>query len=474
MPTAEILTALAACGVVLLYIIGALHVLHALMNARTAQGAIAWIICLITLPYLTIPFYWIFGRNKFSGYVKARKADDARLRNLAAELRGSLQVYEEKDSTPFINAAERIGGMHPVKGNRLELLINGEATFKALFHSIENAKEYILVSFFIVKNDALGQKFQDALIKKANEGVRVYFLYDDFGSQKLDHSFFAEMRAAGIECHSFGNESWLSRIQINFRNHRKIVVVDGQQSFLGGLNIGNEYLEGNERLGAWRDTYMEIDGPATLAVQLVFLEDWYWSTRDVPEISSVANSHPENQAALILPSGPADNWESWKLFIIEAAGKTKQRLWITSPYFVPDDGVLSSLQAAALRGVDVRILLPQKPDHRLVYLSSFSFYEQTLPLGIQLYRYQAGFLHQKVLLTDHHAAVGSANLDNRSFRLNFEITAFTSNPKFVLEVEEMLVQDFAQARPVELAEFEDRSFLFRAACRASRLMAPLQ
>lgn len=474
MSSPDLLTILAACGITLLYLIAGLHVLHALMHVRTSQGTIAWIICLVTLPYLAIPFYWVFGRNRFSGYVKARRADDTRLRNLAAELRGSLQVYEEKNSTAFIDALEGIGDSHPVEGNKLELLIDGERAFEALFRDLENATDYILVSYFIVKDDALGLKFRNILVNKAREGVRIYFLYDAFGSKSLGKLFLTEMRASGIECHSFGNESLISRLQLNFRNHRKIVVIDGQYSFLGGLNIGNEYLEGSERLGAWRDTYIKIDGPATLAVQLVFLEDWYWSASDVPEIRSVAISRPENQSALILPSGPADDVETWKLFMMEAAGRANVRLWITSPYFVPDEGVLAALQAAAMRGVDVRILLPHKPDHLLVYLSSFSFYEQTLPLGVQLYRYQNGFLHQKVVLSDHHAAVGSANLDNRSFRLNFEITALTSDPRFVLEVEEMLVRDFSRSCAVELSEFENRNLLFRAACRASRLMAPLQ
>jgi len=471
----ELFAILAACGVVLLHLAGALHVLHALMNVRTAQGTIAWIICLIAFPYITIPFYWIFGRNKFSGYVRARRADDERLSNLSAEMRGALQVYEVDETTPFLVASEKLGGLPLVRGNKLDLLINGEATFKSLFARIEEARDYILVNFFIVKNDELGQHFRDLLIKKARAGLKVYFLYDEIGSKKLSKSFLGDMRDAGIECRSFGaNRFWSSRLQLNFRNHRKIVVIDGQTSFLGGLNIGNEYLEGNKRLGAWRDTHLCIEGPATLAVQLVFFEDWYWATRDVPDIHTTPKACVENQSVLILPSGPADPFESWKLFIVEAANTARTRLWITSPYFVPDQGVLSALQAAALRGVDVRILLPEKPDHLLVYLSSYSFYEQTLPIGVKLYRYQKGFLHQKVVLTDGHAAVGSANLDNRSFRLNFEITAFSTDHRFVLEVEEMLVQDFASARPVALSDFENRSFLFRAACRAARLLAPLQ
>ena len=475
MLTQDTMTILTACGVALLYLIGALHVLHALMNVRTSQGTIAWIICLITLPYIAIPLYWILGRNRFSGYVRARRADDERLRNLAAGVRGALQVFEVKEQGSFSRATEKLGGLPPVRGNELRLLVNGDSTFASLFKSIESARSSIVVNFFIVKNDELGTRFRDALIEKARGGVQVLFLFDEIGSNKLPNSYLEEMHAAGVQCRSFGsNRYWWSRLQVNFRNHRKIVVVDGQVAYLGGLNIGNEYLEGHQRLGIWRDTHIRIDGPAALAAQLVFLEDWYWATDDVPELETVPHAREADQDALILPTGPADPQDSWQLFVVEAANMARERLWIASPYFVPDFGVLAALQAAALRGVDVRILLPHKPDHLLVYLSSFSFYEQTLPLGVKLFRYEPGFLHQKVVLTDRHAAVGSANLDNRSFRLNFEITAFSEDPKFVGEVAAMLEEDFRHSCMVEMSDFENRSFLFRAACRAARLLAPIQ
>ena len=471
----ETLTILTACGVAILYIVGALHVLHALMNVRTSQGTIAWIICLITLPWIAIPLYWILGRNRFSGYVRARRADDERLRRLAAGVRGALQVFEAKETSPFMTAAENLGGLPQVRGNKLSLLVNGDTTFTAIFRSIESAQSSIVVNFFIVKNDELGARLRDALIARARDGVQVLFLFDELGSNKLPRSYLSEMRSAGIQCRSFGsNRYWWSRLQVNFRNHRKIVVIDGEVAYLGGLNIGNEYLEGHQKLGAWRDTHLRIEGPAALAAQLVFLEDWYWATDDVPELEYTPVAQEADQDALILPTGPADPQDSWQLFVVEAANVARDRLWIASPYFVPDFGVLAALQAAALRGVDVRILLPHNPDHLLVYLSSYSFYEQTLPLGVQLFRYQPGFLHQKVVLTDRQAAVGSANLDNRSFRLNFEITAFTDDRKFVNEVAAMLEEDFRHSRSAEMSDFENRSFLFRAACRASRLLAPIQ
>jgi cardiolipin synthase len=211
------------------------------------------------------------------------------------------------------------------------------------------------------------------------------------------------------------------------------------------------------------------------AVQLVFLEDWYWACREVPELSWDAAPRPADQQAAIIPTGPADPLESWQLVVAEAANTSRERLWIASPYFVPDEGILTALQTAAIRGVDVRILLPARADHLLVWLSSFTFLEQTVPFGVKLFRYRKGFLHQKVMLVDDRlACVGTANLDNRSFRLNFEISALSPDPAFVGEVKAMLARDFENATEAKVGDFTRRSFAFRAACRAARLLAPVQ
>lgn len=475
MPDPNTLAFLSLLGVVFLHAVGGLHILHALMHVRTSQGTIAWIIGLVTFPYLAIPFYWVFGRSKFSGYVRARRADDERLIQHSMDLRVAFLDYQVEDPDSLARTGIKLGSLPPAHGNAIDLLINGKATFKSLFKAIASAEDYILVNFFIVKNDRVGTAFKEALVAKAREGVRVHFLFDEIGSHKLGRRYLREMREAGIVCSAFGtNRFWWSRLQLNFRNHRKIVVIDGREAFVGGLNVGDEYLGMSEKFGAWRDTHLAIRGPAVQAVQLAFLEDWFWATSDVPEVSDAITPDVRNQELQILPTGPADPQDSWQLFVIEAANRSRERLWITSPYFVPDSGTLSALQAAALRGVDVRIMLPEKADHLLVYLSSFSFYEPSIPAGIGLYRYTEGFLHQKVLLSDDQAAVGTGNLDNRSFRLNFEITAFSDDPVFVKQVREMLEEDFEHTRRATLEDFTSRSFLFRAACRASRLLAPIQ
>jgi cardiolipin synthase len=475
MPSADSFPYLLAAELLLLHALGIAHIIHAIMTVRTAQGTIAWIVSLLAVPWLAIPAYWFAGRSRFSGYVRARRGVDAKLRKLADDLHQRLRHYEIKPADGFGHAAEVLGGLPFTRGNELTLLIDGEETFESIFHAIAAAERYLLVNFYIIKNDRVGQRFQQALIDRAKAGVRVYFLYDEIGSSKLSRAYLRELDAAGISHHSFGaNRHWWSRLQINFRNHRKIIVVDGKEAFVGGINVGDEYLGRDLEIGAWRDTHLKLRGPAVQAVQLVFLEDWNWAANEVPDLNWSGQAETADQVAAIIPTGPADPLDSWQLVVAEAANTARERLWIASPYFVPDGGVLTALQAAAIRGVDVRILIPEKADHLLVWLSAFTYYEQTIPYGVKLHRYQLGFLHQKVMLSDDLACVGTANLDNRSFRLNFEISALSPDPAFVDEVAHMLELDFARSKEVQVEEFTARSFGFRLACRIARLMAPVQ
>jgi cardiolipin synthase A/B len=477
-PDFETNTWLGVTLLVVFYAIGLVHVLHALMNVRTSQGTIAWVVSLLTVPFLAIPMYWLLGRTRFSKNIGGRRENDEQLRKLAAAMRERLRPCEVDlpEDDGFERAAQLLGGLPFTCGNDLELLIDGERTFERIFEAITEAKSYLCVNFFIVKNDTLGTRFKQALIERARAGVKVYFLFDEIGSHKLPGRYLKELTTAGVECLPFGiNRFWWSRFQLNFRNHRKIVVSDGRTAFIGGLNVGDEYLGRDQRYGGWRDTHLKMRGPVVQAIQLVFLEDWFWAAGRVPALHWETEPEPANQVAAVIPTGPADLADSWQLIVAEAANSARKKLWIASPYFVPDEGVLTALQAAAIRGVDVRILIPEKADHLLVWLSAFSYYEQSIPFGVKLLRYHKGFLHQKVILIDSRlAAIGTANLDNRSFRLNFEITGFSSDAAFVKSVEEMLETDFSFARETRVEEFTGKSFLFRAACRAARLLAPIQ
>jgi cardiolipin synthase len=461
-----------------LHAVGAATAVHAVMKTRTSQGAIAWALALITLPYVTLPLYLLFGRDRFRGYIEARREEGLRI----AHLRESMALASGKigslpSSAPAsYSVFNQLAHMPFVSGNEARLLIDGKATFEAIFAGIEAALHYILVQFFIVHDDQIGRELKARLIAKASQGIRVYFLYDEIGSRALPRSYVRDLRKAGVEARPFRTSRGPSfRFQINFRNHRKIVLVDGREAYVGGLNVGDEYLGRSRRFGPWRDTFASVSGPSVKAVQLSFVDDWHWSTGEVPDLEwSISADKPPGKAVLVLPTGPADELETCTLFFVHAIDAAQRRVWITSPYFVPDPEIVLALQLAALRGVDVRIILPGRPDHLIVYLAAFSYLKDTLPVGVKMYRYQDGFLHEKVLLVDDHlASVGTANLDTRSLRLQFEIALLFADRAFAEEVERMLESDFARSRPLLISEIEDRSLAFKVVVRIARLLAPL-
>lgn len=419
----------------------------------------------------------MFGRTKFQGYVIARRDDEA---VLAGALAGALsEISAHRSMTAeahrHYSGMERLAKWPFLGGNRLNLLIDGEATFDSLLAGIDAAERYILLQSYIVRADGIGHEIRERLIAKAQEGVEVYFLYDEIGSYQLPRSYVRSLEDAGVHVHWFHSTRGSgNRLQLNFRNHRKIAVVDGSRAWVGGLNIGDEYLRGSEA-GPWRDTHLEIEGPAALALQFVFLEDWHWATDGIPELNWELPAAPATGVpVLVLPSGPADRFETASLMMQQVIHAARARIWISSPYFVPDEGVLAMLKLAALNGVDVRILIPERPDHVLTYHAAYAFVGPLLEAGVKIHRYQEGFLHAKSFLVDDvGAGVGTVNLDNRSFRLNFEVTAIALDRAFAAEVERMFLDDFARARQMSIADLEQQPLWCRIAARAAYLLAPV-
>ncbi|MFO7648652.1 MULTISPECIES: cardiolipin synthase [Halomonas] len=463
-------------AIFMVHLLGILSAVLALLSSRTSQGAVAWILSLITLPYLAVPAYWIFGQPRFYGYVSARGERDTVLRRVLARYREPLEPFVAETRDPDVRAVEQLAQMPMTSGNRAELLVDGKATFESLFDGIERAGEYILIQFFIVRNDALGVELKQRLQRAADRGVRVYFLYDEVGSHKLNEGYLRELASSGMEVSAFrSSRGFRHRFQLNFRNHRKVLVVDGREGWVGGFNVGVEYL-GQGRHGAWRDTHLKLTGPSVLGLQEAFWEDWHWATGEVINLAWTPQvSCHECHQVVIVPSGPADRQDTAGLLVQHAIHSARERFWVTSPYFVPDQGVQDALRLAAMRGVDVRIMIPERPDHLLVFLSAFSFLPDMLRAGVKVYRYQPGFLHQKVMLIDDAAAsVGTVNLDNRSFRLNFEITAFLPDRRFAAEVRLMLEKDFANCRRISLDELTSRPLWRKLVSRAAYLLSPIQ
>lgn len=468
-----------APAVVLTYSVALYFIYRILMTYRTAQGAVAWIISLLAMPLLAVPLFLLFGRNRFYGYVRARRSDDQTLEPVIARFEEQLATLPhtgQAHSDDELQVLCNLGRQPFTSGNQCTLLENGKATFEALFDAMEAATDYILLEFYIVRSDRVGQRIHHILRRKLADGVRVYFLYDDIGSVWLPRKYLKDLARAGAQVASFGNGNVRRRrFQINFRNHRKLLICDGRVGFVGGINLGDEYLGTDLGEEPWRDTHCRIEGPAALGLQLAWLEDWNWAAPDNPDLNwTPVESRPDGEDVLILPSGPADRWETCTLFFLNCINNARQRLWIASPYFVPDFQIMNALHLAALRGVDVRILIPEQSDSRLISMAAYSYLVQATAAGIGIYHYRPGFMHQKVILVDQrYAAVGTANMDNRSMRLNFEITALFRSERTISDVERMLERDLKSCRRLTEKDYETKSVLFRLACRSIRLMAPL-
>ena len=459
-------------------VLGLVLALRAILMARTPQSAIGWALILLVLPVVGIPLFLVFGESRFSGYTRAgtgksKPLDEAlkvtvrHLEGYHAEVRGLCA-----DGSLM---AQSICKLLPTTGNRVRLLIDGRQTFDDIFETIDSARESVWVQFFIIHDDILGRELSARLLAAAARGVECLVMYDQVGSKKLPLSWCEKLSQGGVMVQPFvTNRQYGRHFQINFRNHRKLVIVDGTVAFVGGLNAGDEYMGRSKRFGPWRDTHLRIEGPSAAGFQVSFLEDWNYATKSLPTYR--LRSSPAGDAVVFpVPSGPAEDWSAAAAVYLSVIQDAKRRLWLASPYFVPSSPLFYAICHAALRGVDVRIILPQMADHLLPWLSSFTYYPKLLAAGVKVWRYQPGFMHQKVLLADDDfAIVGSINLDYRSFMLNFELSAAVQDRAFAVDVENMFLADFDRSLPEDLRAFDEGSLLFRLKCRTAALMSPEQ
>ena len=460
-------------------VLGFISAFDAVMSTRTEQGAIAWAIGLVAAPVVAVPAYWVFGRSHFQGYVEAFQENQGEFyrkqEQVAKAISESGAVYES--DSPVWQALSGMSQMRMLRGNRAELLIDGEATFDSILDGIRNARKYVLVQFYIVHDDGLGNRLADALLERAAAGLMVALLYDEVGSKSLGARYLDRLKAGGVRVSPFNTtQGWRNKFQLNFRNHRKIVVVDGESAWIGGHNVGDEYLGLDEKYSPWRDTHVRIDGPMALQAQGVVVADWFWAQREfLPGLNWTPRAVEGSDVnAMSVATGPADPMETAGMFFVHALNSARERIWITAPYFVPDDAVVKALMLASLRGVDVRVLLPSMSDSLSTYLAAHHYVELLADSNVKFYRYDRGFLHQKVMLVDHHtSSIGTHNFDNRSFRLNFEIAAVIHDESFNSDVESMLLDDFEQSTLIDPESLADQPLYWRFGVKLARLLAPV-
>ncbi len=467
-------TLLVSAFLIFLYVTAVVFSIRAAQTARTPQGAVGWVVFLIATPMLAVPMYLFLGHHRFRGYRIARKESERVVEGIKTFADFSKPDRESMQINP--RPFEALAHLPVSRGNGASLLIDGQATFDAIFEAIDAAKNYVLIQFYIVRDDTLGQQLKDRLVAAAERGVHVRFLTDSVGSYGLPTAYLESLQQAGIDvANPKERRGPKFRFQLNYRNHRKTVIIDGETGFIGGHNVGVEYLGQNAHFGHWRDTHVRITGHIVRQLQLIFTEDWHWAHEEdlIDHLDWAGSESDQDMNALLVATGPGDETETGAMMFFAAIAEAKERLWIASPYFVPDIDIMTALQHAALRGVDVRILVPDMIDHRLPWLAAFAYFDEIRDCGVRVFRYADGFMHQKVFVVDDTlAAVGTTNLDNRSFRLNFEAMALFFDARAAEAAASMLRTDFEKSYELTRT-LQQQPAHIRFGAPLARLFAPI-
>ncbi|MDA7025416.1 cardiolipin synthase [Bacillus sp. CLL-7-23] len=454
---------------------------------RDASASWAWLLVMFFIPVFGFLLYLLFG-TKLSG-TRLFQWEDRKRIGIEKILEQQLEKLKSREFQ-FRNKATadskdliymHIINNHAVftEDNDVEVLTDGRQKFDRLLHDIENAKDHIHLQYYIYKGDDIGKKVRDALIKKAEEGVEVRVLYDDLGSRSLRKSFFKKLvKAGGCVEVFFPSRFKFVNLRMNFRNHRKLVIIDGMIGYVGGFNIGDEYLGLNPDFGYWRDTHLRIKGTAVHSIQTRFILDWNQAT-DTHNITYQSNHFPETSpqghiGMQIVTSGPDSEWEQIKNGYIKMISTAKQSILIQTPYFIPDASLLDALRIACLSGVDVRIMIPNKPDHPFVYWATLSYIGDLLKAGASVFIYDNGFIHSKTIIVDEEiASVGTANIDMRSFKLNFEVNAFLYDENISKKLVLSFEKDLEVSRELTYEEYQNRKRRIRFKEAISILLSPI-
>lgn len=454
-----------------------------ILERRSPTATLAWIFALAWLPYVGIVLYLLIGPRRL--HRKRRRYARARLN--VAQASSELQALPpaalaalpaDPGLAQFMTLARRTDHAPPLRADRLQLFFSGDDCYANIEEAIEAAEHHVHLEYYIWNPDRTGARFRDLLCRKARQGVHVRLLLDSIGSSATRRSFLRPLAAAGAEAAWF-NPLLARRLRpgsINFRTHRKIVVCDGHVGFTGGMNVCDEHSAAASDKAAWRDTHVRIDGPPVGWLQRVFLEDWYFATGGGPTHAvyfPCDEAERNGPCVQIVSSGPDHDWYAIHKLYFTAISAARRRVLVSTPYFVPDDAILTALVTAALRGVDVRVLVPRKTDSRLVTAAAQSYYDELLRAGVQVYEYGPRMLHAKTLVADDIALVGTANMDNRSFRLNFEVLAAIYDAGTAAELAEAFAADLRFAQHYSARGAARVPFFRRLTQSTARLLSPV-
>ncbi|WP_409304664.1 cardiolipin synthase [Peribacillus sp. SCS-155] len=451
------------------------------LENRHPAHTLTWVVVFGAFPIVGFIFYFLFGRN----YRKERMYRKKYFLDKEAFLRlGGPDVREDRiqkmgeHQQRLFKLAQRIANSPISFGTETQVLTNGEETFQHILDELQKAKHHIHMEYYIVRHDKIGNDIKSILIQKAHEGVKIRFMYDSVGSWNLSRAYIHDLKNAGVEVVAFGpvRLPFLNN-KFNFRNHRKIIVIDGSTAFMGGLNIGDEYLGRNPHFGFWRDTHLMLKGEAVRSLQLIFLQDWYYSTDHsflTDEYLSPMPIEHNHGGVQMIAGGPDNEWAVIKSIFFSMITSAKESVYIASPYFIPDDDIFQALKIAALSGVDVRLLVPKNPDKRIVFHASRSYFPELLEAGVRIFEYKNGFMHSKFVIVDNElASIGTSNMDMRSFHLNFEVNAFLYKTGSTQKLVNDFLHDLLVSREIHMETFSKRHIGLKIIESTCRLLSPL-
>ena len=447
------------------------------LDNRNPVKTLAWVLVLCFLPIVGLIFYFFFGRDVRKEKIISKKGF-ARLSKypmMEFQMQESFKTSEEKQHQ-LIRFFQKVNMALPFAGNSIKVYQDGYSMIQGLLASIRKAQHHIHVEFYIFEDDAVGRLIKDALMDKAREGVEVRVLYDDVGCWKVPYLFFDEMREAGIEVRGFLKVRFPRfTSKVNYRNHRKLVIVDGRIGFIGGMNLGNRYLKGVS-WGNWKDIMMQMEGKAVYGLQTTFLTDWYATDHSLITSSDYFPQMDKLGDALVqvVTSDPVGTWYDIMQGLLVAITSSKRYLYVQTPYLLPTESILWALKTVALAGVDVRIMIPKMTDTRWIHWGSMSYLDELMEAGVKVYMYQKGFLHSKLIVCDDClSSVGSTNMDFRSFEHNFEVNAFMYDKASALMLKEVFLSDQKDAKLLHLKEWRMRPWFQKVKESVIRLFAPL-
>ncbi len=451
---------------------------------RSPHKTMSWILIMLLLPVLGIIVYFLFGQNYRKQKIFSRKGlvDFVKLEELSAkqlsDLATKTYIHDRyiKDKTKIVKLLLRNSKAILTNTNRVQILNNGVEKFRAMFQAIEEAKHHIHLEYYILHSDNIGTELSDLLVKKAKEGIKVRIIYDDVGSWKIKKEYIKNLENHGVEFACFMPVRFpILTGKINYRNHRKILVVDGKVGFVGGINIADHYLQGKPKIPFWRDTHLFIEGESAVALQIIFVTDWFFLKKELLNEPVYFPKPLIDDKALvqIVASGPDSDWASIMQAYFTSITLAKKNIYISTPYFLPNDSILTALKTASLSGIEVKILIPGLSDSRLVYYATLSFVKELLEAGIEVYLYRKGFNHSKIIMVDNaFCSIGTANMDYRSFSQNFEVNALVYDPVITSELTYWFLEDLKDSELIYQNEWIQRPIIDKFKANIARIASP--